>query len=216
MLLVLALIWGAFLVWWLRSRAEGTFGDSVGTFRRHLHVLERTAPVTVRPANRLRGPQMVPAYRPPAGIQGPPARVNASQGLRAPMSGTTMRRRQTLKRRRDVLFVLAVAVLATLVMAAATRSHTIIYLQVLCDAALVGYVAMLVHMRNLAAERDIKLAYLPRERNARPVPAFADTGDYPAVGAAARRAPARRRPTPSYAYGAAGGYGELAMRRAVN
>ena len=219
MLLVLALVWGAFLVWWLRSRAQGTFGDSVGTFRRHLRVLERTAPVTVRPANRLRGPQMVPAYRPPAGIQGPPRapRHPATRAAAVP-SGTELRRRQTLKRRRDVLFLLAVAVVATLVMAVATKSHSLMLLQVLADAAMAAYVALLVRLRNLAAEREVKLAYMPRERVAR---AYDTTGEIPAPAyAGPRRRSGGRRPAyeasgyADAAYG--GGYGELAMRRAAN
>ncbi|HEX4865029.1 MAG TPA: hypothetical protein VFV02_13230, partial [Acidimicrobiales bacterium] len=66
-LLVLAIIWGVLLVSWLRSRTEGTFSDSVGTFRRHLSVLERAAPSTVAPANRLRsgpvaGRTSIPPY----------------------------------------------------------------------------------------------------------------------------------------------------------
>lgn len=215
MLLVLALVWGGFLVWWLRSRAEGTFGDSVGTFRRHLRVLERTAPATVRPANRLRGPQMVPAYRPPAGVQAPPHRQPGPGRRQAPpVQGSELRRRQTLKRRRDVLFLLAVAVVATFLMAAATRSHTLIYLQVLCDLAMAGYVALLVRLRNLAAERDMKLAYLTRERSARAV-AHDPTGEIPATGRAAGRRPYGR--GGDYAAGyAMAGYGELAMRRAAN
>lgn len=52
-LLVLAIIWGVLLVSWLRSRAEETFSDSVGTFRRHLTILERAAPSKVPAANRL-------------------------------------------------------------------------------------------------------------------------------------------------------------------
>ncbi|MCU4185366.1 hypothetical protein K6U06_13410 [Acidiferrimicrobium sp. IK] len=231
MLLVLALVWGAFLVWWLRSRAQGTFGDSVGTFRRHLRVLERTAPVTVRPANRLRGPQMVPAYRPPAGIQGPP-RPPSSQARRsmaAAPGGADLRRRQTLKRRRDVLFLLAVAVVATLVMAAATRSGSLIMLQVVSDLAMASYVALLVRMRNLAAERDMKLTYMPRERAARAT-AYDNTGEIPAgyaaagYGAAGGRRPAGRRShtqagsSSGQGYGGYGygSYGELAMRRAAN
>jgi hypothetical protein len=220
MLLVLALIWGAFLVWWLRSRAGGTFGDSVGTFRRHLRVLERAAPVTVRPANRLRGPQMVPAYRPPAGIQGPPPRVG-QPARRGPVSSGDLRRRQALKRRRDVLFLLAVVVIATLLMAGATRSHALIVLQLVCDAVLAGYISLLVRLRNLAAERELKLTYMPRERTGRPVRHDTDTGEMPALGygalgyGASRQRPAAaiRRPSPA-GYGS--GYGELAMGRAAN
>lgn len=196
MLLVLALVWGAFLVWWLHSRAQGTFGDSVGTFRRHLRVLESAAPSTVRAANQLRGPGMVPAYRPRVGASGVPA---------ARRQGTDLRRRQTLRRRRDVLFVLGIAVIATLVMAAATRSQTIIYLQLLTDGALVAYVALLVRLRNLSAERELKLSYLPSARSPRGSGGYADAprrSEVPAYAAVARSRGA--------------GYGDLALRRTAN
>ncbi|MHB1535463.1 MAG: hypothetical protein ACYC1D_12820, partial [Acidimicrobiales bacterium] len=54
-LLVLAIVWAAVLFSWLRTRAQSTFSDSVGTFRRHLTILERTMPATVPAANRRRG-----------------------------------------------------------------------------------------------------------------------------------------------------------------
>lgn len=109
-------------------------------------------------------------------------------------------RRRTMRRRRDVLFALAVAAVATLVMAVGTGSTTVAYLQVLSDAAIVGYVGMLVRLRNLSAEREMKLRVLA------PTPAR--------VGAAPA-ATRRRRPAASgYAYYAYGG--DLALRRAAN
>lgn len=167
MLLVLGVMWGGLIVWWLRSHAQGgSFTDTVGTFSRHLTVIERTAPVTVRPANRLRGPQMVPAYRPPVGgssVAGVGRRPVPSRPSLAPAD---LRRRQTLKRRRDILFVLVVALVATLVMAIATRSRALVLLQVVVDLALACYIGLLVRLRNLAAEREHKLTYLPRVRAA--------------------------------------------------
>src|SRR5579884_2449532 len=72
-LLVLAMIWAAVLIVPLvKARADGTFSDSVGTFRRQITVLERAAPGTVKPANRLRGPvagSTIPPYRPPASVR---------------------------------------------------------------------------------------------------------------------------------------------------
>lgn len=153
MVLVLAVVWGAFFVWWLRSHAQAGFGDSVGSFRRDLHVLERTAPVRVRPANRLRSP-----LAPPAAAQ---VRGAARLGAPRPVPPRVPARRQSVKRRRDVLFVLVLAVAATLVMAVATRSHALIALQLAADALLGLYVALLVRLRNRAAERELKLAYLP-------------------------------------------------------
>src|SRR4030088_996074 len=76
-LLVLVAIWAAvLLVPLVRAKADGTLGDSIGTFRRHLSVLERAAPTTVSPANRLRSPTgqvAIPPYRPPASMLPRPA-----------------------------------------------------------------------------------------------------------------------------------------------
>jgi hypothetical protein len=208
-LLVLALAWGAVLFFWFRSRSQGSFSDSVGLFHRHLHVLERAAPGTLAPANRMRGPRTVTSTPRPAVAGQPlssrprhPGRTSGAQVV------ANARRRQTQRRRRDVLFVLGVVVLATLVVAAVTRGTDAILAQLLSDLALGGYVALLVRIRNLAAERELKLRPLTY-------------GTAPA-----RRRPAARQPlTPAYAmasgYGSAdptygmGGYGDTGTRRAA-
>jgi hypothetical protein len=205
MVLVLVVVWATFGVWWVRSHAQTSLGDSVGSFRRDLHVLERTAPATVRPANRLR----VPSSQPVRGV--PSAARSAAQGRVAPgrvtaggvgagrvganrtSSPAQLRRRQSAKRRRDVLFVLVVAVLATLTMAAATRSHTVMAVQLLADATLAGYVALLVRMRNLASEREMKLTYMPT-----------------------RQGPRRVTEAEAVYAGSYGSYADLALRRAAN
>jgi hypothetical protein len=61
-------------------------------------------------------------------------------------------------------------------------------IQILFDVLLVGYIALLIRMRNLAAERELKLTFLPPQRAA------------------------RRRP--SYDFG--GAYGEVEFQRAAN
>jgi hypothetical protein len=190
-LIVLALVWGVVIFSWLRSRTGATFGDSVGAFRRHLRVLERTAPVTVRPANRLAGASHpVPnlGLRVPAGSR--------LTGIRT-TSLARRRRSQVRKRRRDVLIVLLAGVILTLVVAVATRSRPAIFVQLFFDAALVSYLALLVRLRNLAAERELKLTFLPRTTP-----------------------PARRTTRPSYAVAGydvgAAGYGDLGVRRAAN
>jgi hypothetical protein len=43
-----------------------------------------------------------------------------------------------------------------------------IWLNLLADALLVGYVALLIRQRNLAAERDMKVRFLPRSPLAEP------------------------------------------------
>jgi hypothetical protein len=186
-LLLLALIWGALLVSWLRSRSASTFSDSVGTFRRHLNVLERTTPVSVRPANRLYEPRarpIAPTYntaRPAAG----PGRITR------PMAGNAaaLRRRQAQKRRRDVFFALLAGAVGALALALVPGLGIMWSVQVLFDILLASYCAILVRLRNMAAEREMKLRYMP---SARP--------------------PARMRPT--YDFGA--GYGDLELRRAAN
>lgn len=62
--------------------------------------------------------------------------------------------------------------------------------QVLFDLMLTGYVTLLIRLRNLAAERELKLTFMP---------------------------PASRpaRPRPAYDLGVSG-YGDLDLRRAAN
>ena len=212
-LLVLAIAWGAVLVAWARSRSRGSFGDSVGMFHRHLHVLERTAPSTLRPANRLRGPVVAPiplssrlgpsrdlggAPRPARPARRTPPNPYAASRPVPARSGagrpSPARRSQVRKRRRDVLFVLVVAVVATLVVAAGAGGHAPWVLQLASDAALAGYVALLVRLRNLSLEREQKLRVLHRPAPARLAPA-AGYGDLD---------------------GAPAGYGQLALRRVAN
>ena len=223
-LLVLAIVWAAVLFSWLRSRAQSTFSDSVGTFRRHLTILERTMPATVPAANRRRGgptpgralssvglSSRAPSTRPAASrAAAPRAAAPRAAAPRAAVSGPAARRRQTQKRRRDVFTTLVVATVGTLLIAAVTASKEAIIVQVLCDLSLGAYVSLLVHQRNLAGEREFKLSYL-------------DAAD----GAGARRRPVAQRPVaqrpsrpvarPARArYEVAAGYGEMALRRAAN
>jgi hypothetical protein len=147
-LLVLAVIWAAVLVPpFVRARSESRPADSIGNFRRQLYVLERTGPVVVPAANSLRlgGVRPVPAFRSPNRMQSPDA----------------LRRARTLKRRRDVLFTLVGVMGATLLLGAVPGLRVLWVLHVLCDALFAGYVVLLVRMRNMAAERDMKLRFIP-------------------------------------------------------
>lgn len=201
-LVVLAVAWGSILVFWLRSRREGSeFGDSVGLFHRHLHVLERTAPVSLAPANRLRSP----AVSPLSGRSAPSLAMTRIAPI-SPRAGHNLavaRRRSLRRRRRDVLFVLAVLVVATLILALGTGSHALVLVQLVSDAGLAGYVSLLVRLRNLAAERDMKLHVLtPPARSigyGRPA-GYETHGGYAApVG-----------------YAMPAGYGELTLRQVAN
>lgn len=201
-LLVLAIIWGVLLVSWLRSRTEGTFSDSVGTFRRHLTVLERTTPSVVAPANRLRsgpvaGRATIPPYRPSARLAGQPvAQPGGPQRAVAPGRSaggrpqSTLARRRSQKRRRDVFFAMLAGVLGSLVLSVVSGMSAMWTVQIVFDLLFTAYLALLIRMRNLAAERELKLTFMPQS---------------------ARRA----RPRPAYE-AAASGYADLDLRRAAN
>jgi hypothetical protein len=149
-LLVLAVIWGAVLVPpMMRARSESRPADSIGNFRHQLSVLRRTGPTTVAPANPLR----IPSYAAPT----PAPTYAMARGY----SAAGARRARTLKRRRDVLFTLVVAMGVTLVLGLLPPFRALLGLHVLCDLLFAGYVGMLVKARNEAAERDMKLRFLP-------------------------------------------------------
>lgn len=157
-LLVLAGIWVAVIaVPLVRAKTEGKLGDSIGSFRRHLSVLERAAPMTVAPANRMRLPHAagtIGPYRPPVAT---PGRVPQGRG----------RRQQAQKRRRDVLMGLVVAMVGSALLAMIPGLSVMWTVNVVVDVLFVGYVALLVRMRNVAAEREMKLTFLPASR---PIP----------------------------------------------
>jgi hypothetical protein len=158
---------------------------TVGTFRRHITVLGRASPGTVRAANQMRGPVNIATspYRPhPIGAIRRP--TGPAMGLQAGrrIGAAELRRRQSQKRRRDVLAFLLAGATATLALGAVPGLHRMLYANVIFDLLLAAYVALLVRMRNLAAERGSKLAYLPRVR---PAPAGAvrrGTGRYASLG----------------------------------
>jgi hypothetical protein len=208
LLLVLAAVWGVIGFTWYRSRSSEGIGDSVGSFSRTLGVLDRrTGPKVVPPANRLRG-----GY--PAAARGTTVESYFGNGFgrTAPASRmSAYQRRQSQKRRRDVLGVLAALVALTFFIAVLSGSGAAIMLQLLSDALLAGYVALLVRIRNAAAERDLRFTY--RQPGASPRSAGSISGR-------PRPAAPRRRPAPSYevsyGYEVAPGYGDLALRRAVN
>lgn len=153
------------------------------TFRRHLNVLEKTTPTVVRPANRLADP--AGRYAGPAVRSSGPARLSRPVAA----NSAALRRRQTQKRRRDVFFALMAGTAGSLALALIPGLSIMWSVQVLFDLMLAGYVAILVNLRNRAAEREMKLRYMSSARTVRP----------------------RR----SYDLGVAG-YGDLDLRRAAN
>lgn len=148
-LLVLAVIWAAVLVppMW-RSRVEGRPADSIKQFHRHLRVLNGTEPHGYSRALTAQvGSAVITA----------PATYRRSTS-----SSADLRRRRTLERRRNVLFILTGLCVATLLLSFVAGT-TMFAIHVLCDVLLGAYVATLVHLKNAAVERDTKLRYLPRQ-----------------------------------------------------
>jgi len=153
-LVVLAGIWAAVLVPpMLRSRAEARPADSIGNFRRQLRVPQRTGPAVAALGD---GPRAAGAGA--VRRTAPPLPLAASR----PLTPQASRRARTLRRRRDVLAVLLAGMTGTLFLGAVFSSlRSLLWLHLLLDVALVAYVAMLVRARNAAAEREMKLRFLP-------------------------------------------------------
>jgi hypothetical protein len=155
-LLILAVVWAVFLVPQIvRARAERTPADSIGAFRSQLSVLERTSPgVQAQPARAATRPVLggaytaVPAYRP---------------------AGALPTRSQARKRRREILQALLAATAGSFLLGLVPPLRPMWF----ASAGLLGltatYVFLLVRARNIAAEREMKVRYLPG-----PVPATAE------------------------------------------
>ncbi len=160
MLLVLAIFWVILIGAWWKGRSEGRPGDSIGSFHRTLRVLDRTSPTVVAPANSLSAGRkaLTPPTRTPPASPHRPARTYTPDNVR---------RARTLKRRRDVLFALMAGMGITFLLAFLGLGALWV-LHLLLDAAFAGYVVLLVRMRNAAAERDMKLRFLPGPVQAEP------------------------------------------------
>ncbi|HZT65149.1 MAG TPA: hypothetical protein VFA11_05100 [Acidimicrobiales bacterium] len=154
-LALLAVVWIAVLAPpLLRRGAESRRADSITDFRRQLGVLQRTGPKVIAPAHsRLEGVPAVPAGNALLGAAGRSARVSPTR-TPAPHS-------RTLQRRRNVLFGLSGSTAAFLLLGLVPHLHTLLALAALSGVLLAAYVAMLVRMRNVAAEREMKLTFLP-------------------------------------------------------
>lgn len=146
-LFVLAVIWAVYLASWIRSRGEHRSVNSISSFNKHLSVLERTSPARQGPTRSSAAGAYAPGQHPTGfGPVGPRA--------------ARMSRGEARRRRRDVLFALGGAALVTL-MLAVVFGGPFVYLQLLADVLLVGYVGLLVHTQRVAAERRTKVRYLP-------------------------------------------------------
>jgi hypothetical protein len=159
-LVVLALLWGAFFLWPLVSgRRSGQRADSIGDFSYRLGVIGKTGGHRRRrpappqqPAIQVAMPPAIPPAR-PLGASRPVARGYGA----APQP--TMTRSQ--RRRRDVLLILGVGVLSSLLLAIVAGNPLFWLVQGFTDVLLVTYLALLVRMKNAALERRAKVHYLP-------------------------------------------------------
>lgn len=118
-----------------------------------------------------------PGFRRPLGGQDArrPARRTSLASIptrdRAPrMVGTDrgLGRQRTLERRRNVLIALVSLTIVAAFIAAVSGAQMMWALAAIGALVLVGYVALLIRMRNRAAERDLKLSFLPPPRQVAP------------------------------------------------
>ncbi len=130
--LLIASLWCIVLVYWLWTRRPA-LGDSVGSFRYELFVLEHATPARVEPANR---------RRPGSAREAPYDAANNSDTLL--VAARTHKRQELQRRRRDVIEVLVATVLLSMLVALLTRSALALCLQAFTDLALLSYVLVLI------------------------------------------------------------------------
>ena len=168
-LLILAIVWAVVLgPSLLRRRAERRSNDSIGDFHRQLRILERTGPTIVDPAHRLDteghavpGPFRAPSVRPGRPLVGAGSLDSADGGPRRP---DPYFRPEACKRRRDVLLGLVCVLVGTGLLGAIPPLRPLLYVTIAGAVALAAYVGLLVYLRTLAIEREMKLRYLPQTR----------------------------------------------------
>jgi len=153
-LVILAIVWAVVLgPSLLRRRAERRSTDSIGDFHRQLRILQRTGPTVVDPAHRLDPePSMgIGPFRAPGARRMPSADRHVDPYFRP----------DACKRRRDVLAILMCVLVGSGLLGAIPSLRPLLYLTMAGAASLAAYVGLLVYLRNLAVERELKLRYLP-------------------------------------------------------
>jgi hypothetical protein len=121
-----------------------------------------------KPALAFLGEDPEPAALPTAGRPGSPAspRSGAAPSRPGPWAGGSRRpeaslsRRRACRRRRDTLAVLSLTVVLSALIGLVPGAHLVWAVAAVAGVALVGYVALLVHLRRVAEEREHTLAYL--------------------------------------------------------
>jgi hypothetical protein len=166
LLIILAVVWAVYLVSWARSRTEHRSVNSISTFNKHLSVLERTTPGRPSAPTRIAGS---PApTRSAVSLARPAFAPTSYSPVGSPRHSVALTRRQAKERRKNILFGLAGFALVTLA-AAVMMGGVMVYLHLLADLLLGGYVLLLVQTQRLAMERQHKVRYLQQP---------ADYGDY--------------------------------------
>lgn len=142
-LLILGAMWAGVGISWLRSRSGPRKTNSISAFSNHLTVLARTSPAR----------SSLPAFDDEGYALSPqPVRYT---------SAARLSRRQAQKRRRDVLVGL-LAASGLLLVLAVVAGGIFVPLTAISLALLGGYVALLVRMQKMVAERQAKVRFLPQ------------------------------------------------------
>ncbi len=159
-ILILVALWAAFFLWPLvqRRMTGGQRRDSIGSFTKKVTVLGRVGghgPQAARPASSTFSPGLA-SPRPAGRALGAPIGFKATGVGRTglPMSPNAQ------KRRRDALAILALAAVGSLLLAVVLSSLALWVVQILTDFLLVGYVALLIHLRRRADDQRAKVHFL--------------------------------------------------------
>ena len=172
-LVALALIWAFVLVPpIIRARHERRPAQSINTFGRQLSVLRRARPRAVRGAPewssaRVEVPRPVIRPGPPvASLAAHRAQLNGRSPSRATpralaAAGLPSARRRALRRRLDILVGLLATAGLTLAAGLLPALRMMIVVHLVVDVLLIAYVALLIRQRTLAAEREMKVRFLP-------------------------------------------------------
>lgn len=185
-LMILAVMWAAVLLPpWLRGRRESNPRDPMMSFRRQLSVLERGAPGTggaapsVAPwgsatiGRRFAGPATSTTYAAgtsyAAGTTYAPAIRPAGRAAR----GGVITLRQARLRRRVIIGGLLLGALGSLALGlTSATARPLLVGHVLFDLCLAAYLTVLFRVRHEAAEREMKVHFLP-DASTRREPALA-------------------------------------------
>ena len=150
------MLWGAFFLWPILSgRSSGRRVDSIGDFTYRLGVIGKTG----GHRRRREAPAAIPVAMPPSIPPARPLGKAGSPGAARVAGPGAMSRSQ--RRRRDVLLILGVGVLSSLLLAIVAGNPLFYLVQAMTDVLLVGYLVLLVRMKQVATERRAKVHYLP-------------------------------------------------------